>query len=147
MVLFGSHLCGLSKWWILVILLNYQFGCFSSFGFHIDILCYIVWRFLYNLKKSSFSILFGFFGSLVGYTETCWRTAMILNSIIAILYEPPYRPILVDMGVHAFTKGIITKVKVKVITWLEFELAYFEAAIQHFNHYTTGTAPSSILRP
>ena len=27
--------------------------------------------------------------------------------------------------------------KVNVIAWLEFELAYFEAAIQHVSHYTT----------
>ena len=28
--------------------------------------------------------------------------------------------------------------------WLEFELIYFEAAVEHFSHYATGT--SSILR-
>ena len=31
--------------------------------------------------------------------------------------------------------------KVNVIAWLEFELAYLEAAVQHFSHYTTGTPP------
>ena len=28
--------------------------------------------------------------------------------------------------------------------WLEFELTYFEVAVQHFNHYATGTPPLSI---
>ena len=25
-----------------------------------------------------------------------------------------------------------------VIAWLEFELTYFQGAVKHFNHYTTG---------
>ena len=29
-----------------------------------------------------------------------------------------------------------------MIVWQEFELAYFEAAVHHFNHYTTGTLKS-----
>ena len=28
-----------------------------------------------------------------------------------------------------------------VIPQLEFELAYFEDTVKHFNHYTTGTPP------
>ena len=41
-----------------------------------------------------------------------------------------------DKGVlHIFLKGI--NLKVNVIVQLEVELAYFEAAIQHFSHYAT----------
>ena len=29
-----------------------------------------------------------------------------------------------------------------VIVWLEFDLAYFEAAVQYFSHHTIGTSPS-----
>ena len=38
---------------------------------------------------------------------------------------------------HNFSKSI--NQKVNVIVWLEFELAYFEIAVQHFSHYTTET--------
>ena len=31
------------------------------------------------------------------------------------------------------------------IAWLEFELAYFEAAVQHFSHYATGNVQSMIF--
>ena len=34
-------------------------------------------------------------------------------------------------GVNTFPKGISSKVS--VIVWLEFELIYFEAAVQYFN--------------
>ena len=37
---------------------------------------------------------------------------------------------------NIFPKGISPKVN--VIAQLEFELIYLEAAVQHFNHYTTG---------
>ena len=43
-----------------------------------------------------------------------------------------------SQGFHAFSKGI--NQKVNVITWLGFELAYFEATDQHFSHYTMRTA-------
>ena len=39
--------------------------------------------------------------------------------------------------VHTFPKGISPKMN--AIAQLEFELAFFEAADQHFSHYTTGT--------
>ena len=38
---------------------------------------------------------------------------------------------------HPFSKVIISKVN--VIAWLEFELAYFKAIVQHFSHYAMGT--------
>ena len=37
--------------------------------------------------------------------------------------------------VHAFPKVI--SLKVNIIMGLEFELTYFEAAVQYYNHYTT----------
>ena len=46
-----------------------------------------------------------------------------------------------DKWVHAFPKGI--SLKVNVIELLEIELTYFEAAVQHFNHYTMGAPHSS----
>ena len=36
--------------------------------------------------------------------------------------------------------------KVNVIAKLEFELVYFEAVIQHYNHYITDTFPGFYLR-
>ena len=45
-----------------------------------------------------------------------------------------------EKGVHAFLKSISPEVN--VTGRLEFELAYFEAAVEHFSHYTTGTLPS-----
>ena len=51
-----------------------------------------------------------------------------------------------DKRVHTFNKGISPKVK--IITRLEFELAYYDVAVRHVNHYTTGTPPNSaLLRP
>ena len=41
-------------------------------------------------------------------------------------------------GAHTFPKDICPKVN--IITWLDFELAYYDSAIQHFNHYTTRTS-------
>ena len=43
--------------------------------------------------------------------------------------------IWLDKGVHAFLKGI--SLKVNIIVWLEIELAYFKATVQHFSHYVT----------
>ena len=37
-----------------------------------------------------------------------------------------------DKGVHAFLKG--TRPKMNIIVPLEFELAYFEAAVHYFSH-------------
>ena len=46
--------------------------------------------------------------------------------------------------VHTFSKGISPKVN--VIARLEFELAYFETAIQHLSHYTIDLLPTACLR-
>ena len=45
-----------------------------------------------------------------------------------------------DKGVHTFPKGICPKVN--VIARLEYELAYYDSAVHHFNHYTTRTPPT-----
>ena len=42
-----------------------------------------------------------------------------------------------DKGVHTFPKGICPKVN--VIVRLEYKLAYYDSAVQRFNHYTTRT--------
>ena len=42
-----------------------------------------------------------------------------------------------DKMVHSFPKGICPKVN--VIAQLELELAYYDTAVQCFNHYTTRT--------
>ena len=44
-----------------------------------------------------------------------------------------------DEGVYTFPKGICSKVN--VIARLEFELAFYDSAIQRFNHCTTRTLP------
>ena len=44
-----------------------------------------------------------------------------------------------DKGVHAFPKGICPKVN--VIARLEYEQAYYNSSVQHFNHYTRRTPP------
>ena len=44
---------------------------------------------------------------------------------------------------NTFLKGICQKVT--VIAWVEFELAYFEAAVQHFCQYDTVTPSSQIM--
>ena len=40
-------------------------------------------------------------------------------------------------GVHTFPRGISPKVN--VVVRLEFELTYFEVAVQPFSHYVIGT--------
>ena len=44
-----------------------------------------------------------------------------------------------DIGVHIFPKGICPKVN--VIVRLEFEPAYYDFAVQHFNYNATRTHP------
>ena len=44
-----------------------------------------------------------------------------------------------DKGVYIFPKGICPKVN--IIARLENELAYYDSAVHHFNHYTTRTPP------
>ena len=49
-----------------------------------------------------------------------------------------------DKGVHIFPKGIYPKVN--VIERLEYELAYYDSAVQRFNHYATKTLPQKTIR-
>ena len=42
---------------------------------------------------------------------------------------------------RAYTISKSICLKVSIIGWLEFELAYFGTAVQHMNHYATGTIP------
>ena len=51
----------------------------------------------------------------------------------------------VDKGVHTFLKGISPIVN--VIGRLEFELAYFEVALQNFSYYAIGATEYSELEP
>ena len=44
-----------------------------------------------------------------------------------------------DKGVHTFPKGICPKVN--IIVRLEYELAYYDSAVNRFNHYTMRTPP------
>ena len=44
-----------------------------------------------------------------------------------------------DKGVHTFHKGI--SAEVNVIERLEFELAFFQAAVQHVSHLRHGDCP------
>ena len=41
---------------------------------------------------------------------------------------------------HTFRKGI--SLKVNIITRLEFDLVYYDSAVQHVNHNVTDTSPS-----
>ena len=45
-----------------------------------------------------------------------------------------------NKGLNIFAE--IISPKVNVIVWLEFKLNYFEAAVQHFRRYATGTHPN-----
>ena len=47
-----------------------------------------------------------------------------------------------DKGVHAFLKGI--SLNVNVIAPLEFELTYYETAVQAFSNYVTGISLFSL---
>ena len=57
--------------------------------------------------------------------------AITPRKTVVVLFNPYFG------GVHTFTKGIC--MKVKVIARLEYELAYDDSAVQHFNHDTTRT--------
>ena len=48
-----------------------------------------------------------------------------------------------DKGTHIFPKGI--KLKVNIVVWLEFELAYLEATVQHLSHHVMGTPHDLIV--
>ena len=45
--------------------------------------------------------------------------------------------------VHTFPKGICPKVN--IIVRLEFELAYYDCAVQRFNYYTMKTPPHPVI--
>ena len=47
-------------------------------------------------------------------------------------------------GVHTFTMKISPKVD--IIAWLEFKLAYFEAAVHHFSLYANGILPFMVVK-
>ena len=47
-----------------------------------------------------------------------------------------------DKRVHTFPKGIC--LKVNVIAWLEYGLAYYNSAVHRFNHYTMRTSHLAI---
>ena len=49
-----------------------------------------------------------------------------------------------DKGVHIFPNGICPKVN--VIARLEYELAYYDSAVNRFNHYTTRTPPKTAVK-
>ena len=44
--------------------------------------------------------------------------------------------------INNFPKGICVKMNIKV--YLEFELAYFEVAVQHFSHNAMGASPNRL---
>ena len=46
-----------------------------------------------------------------------------------------------DKGVHTFPQSIC--LKVNVIARLEYEHAFYDSAVHHFNHYTTRTTPKT----
>ena len=48
-----------------------------------------------------------------------------------------------DKEVHTFPEGIYPKVN--VIALLEFELAYYDSAVQRFNPYTTRIPPRNVF--
>ena len=53
-----------------------------------------------------------------------------------------FNPQLEDKGV---TLPNAISPKVNVIAWVEFELAYFEATVQHFNYYAAGFTPNLMV--
>ena len=48
-----------------------------------------------------------------------------------------------DKGVHIFPLSISPKEN--VITWLEFELVYYNVTVLHISHYTTMTPPKELV--
>ena len=59
----------------------------------------------------------------------------LFNAIAILLKEQFYLThSWEDKGVHTFPKGIC--LKVNIIVRLENELAYYDSAVHHFNHYT-----------
>ena len=75
------------------------------------------------------------FFCLMAYQFSC---VILCHRLYCAIQSSIIEPIAV--GVRSFFKCI--SLKVNVIARLEFEKAYFVAAIQHFNHYTMGTPRS-----
>ena len=89
------------------------YDCWWIIGWFLWFLC------LWHIK------LYGLFNAKSILLEEQWWHDLIYN--------------LRDKGVHIFPEGI--RLKVNVIVWLEFELAYYDSTYQCFNHYTTRTPP------
>ena len=53
-----------------------------------------------------------------------------------------FNPLLGDKRFHTFSKG--NSLKQNIIAWLQFTLAYFEAAGQQFNQYAMRTSLKTI---
>ena len=71
---------------------------------------------------------------------------MLLNAKFILLEEQLLyylTHIWKDKGIHTFSNGISPKVN--VIVRLEFELAYYDSAVQRFNNYTMRISPSLFL--
>ena len=80
----------------------------------------------------------------------CWyiKLCELFNAKAILVEEQPWYYLthsLEDKRVHAFSNGI--SLKVNVIMRLDFELAYFEAAVQHFRLYVMMTPPNSEFSP
>ena len=50
-----------------------------------------------------------------------------------------FNPLLGYKGLHTFPKSI--RLKVNIMASLEFELAYYDFAVEHLSHYTMGSIP------
>ena len=80
---------------------------------------------------------------VVYFDVVCYLMAYQLSRVIYYQIHP-FRTVMVllsyrwdDKGVHTFPKCICPKVN--IIARLEFELAYYNSAVQRFNHYTMRT--------
>ena len=62
--------------------------------------------------------------------------------VIQYQIHPSRRSAGFKHGVFNFPDGICPKVN--IIARLEFELVYYDSAVQRFNHYTTKTSPTTL---
>ena len=80
---------------------------------------------------------------LVWFGFFVWRhikLCRLFNAKEILLEEQPWYYLThswKNKGFHTFPKDIYPKVN--VITWLEYELVYYDSAVHRFNHYTTRT--------
>ena len=74
---------------------------------------------------SLFSCMSNFLGNLMSKSSLLKIGSDLFNQYV------------VDKEAQTFAKGISSKAN--VIAWLESELVYFEAVVQHFSPYATGT--------